>query len=115
MQKLLSPLAKELGYEPRANQWIIFIDRNGRGFAQPDLIWVNPHRIVLFEFKLTQSDPARGQCLELYVPLLSHIYSREVLSCQVFKNIRYECPELIDDIPALLKSKGYCQWHHLGE
>lgn len=97
-------------------QWIAYYDQNGRGFAQPDAYTIHGGRVVLFEAKLTQSEQAEGQCMDLYVPLLRKIYGMDVVACQVFKNMRYEVRNRVDGLEAVLASpSGYWLWHWLGE
>jgi hypothetical protein len=112
VQRHLRDLAQELGVEFHAQQWLQFSDADGLGFAQPDAFVVFEDEVLLFEAKLTQSDQAQGQCLELYVPLLENIYSRPCVACQVFKNIRYTVPEMIEYAFELRGKKGYWQWHN---
>ena len=73
-------------------QWIHFLDANGKGYAQPDQYLVTPAAVYLFETKLTQSDQAESQTMELYAPLLEAIYKRPVVSCEVFRNFRGTVP-----------------------
>lgn len=116
-QKKISRLLKrELSDELITDQWIHFQDANGRGYAQPDFYAVLDDRVLLFEAKLTQNDSAKDQCLKLYVPLLTYIYGRPVVACQVFKNIRYVPGNLITDWRELLAAPGrYYLWHNLGD
>lgn len=68
--------------------WIHFVDANGRGYAQPDQFLVLEDKIILFETKLTETDTAKEQTMELYVPLLERIFARPVVACEVFRNFR---------------------------
>ena len=73
-------------------QWLAFCDSAGRCFAQPDQFIVQEDRIWLFECKLTHNGEARLQLENLYMPLLEHIFDREVYCVQVFKNLRSKNP-----------------------
>lgn len=112
----LSPLGKAEGLGLVKDQWIYFIDRNGHGYAQPDLYFLGETRLLLLECKLTQSDSAEDQCRKLYEPLLRQIYGLPIVSCQVFKNIRYRTQTMVENWDELLtKTDGHWQWHYLAE
>lgn len=70
-------------------QWIRFIDANGRGHAQPDFFLVQQENVICIEAKLTQTETALTQISQLYRPLLRHIYKRPVIGVVVCKNLRY--------------------------
>lgn len=107
--------AHEKGVELLVGQWIRFEDVNGRGFAQPDAFTVLPTLVVVFEAKLTQADGAEAQCEQLYRPLLEYIYKRPVVTCQVFRNIRYSSSREVAHPNDLIGRTGHWCWHHLGE
>ena len=96
-----------------AEQWIAFSDENGKGMAQPDAFILLPGQILLFECKLTQKEGAEKQVRELYQPLLEHIYGLPVVCCQVFKNIRWLGPNMVEGAEDLVGRKGYWLWHNL--
>jgi hypothetical protein len=115
-KKIARVLKRDMPEELVADQWIRFQDANGHGYAQPDFYSVFEDRVVLFEAKLTQNDSAKDQCLKLYAPLLTYIYGRPVVSCQVFRNIRYRPAGLITDWRELLAlPAGYYNWHNMGD
>lgn len=82
------------------------------GYAQPDAFVLLENKVLLLEAKLTQSDQAEAQCTKLYVPLLERIYGRPVVSAQVFKNIRYETPTMVESLEELTQREGHWQWHN---
>lgn len=91
------------------NQWISFIDENGKGFAQTDQYLVQDDFILLFEDKYTQTNCAFLQMEELYVPLLEKIYGLPVMTLQVCKNTQYKIeyprnPEQLIENPEYLRA-----------
>lgn len=70
-------------------RWIRFEDANGLGWAQPDVLLVRKNRVNIFECKLTETNTAWAQLIDLYSPLLRFIYPEEELRrIQVCKNLR---------------------------
>ncbi len=97
-------------------QWILFNDKFGVGWAQPDAYILMEERIFLFEVKLTQSDSAVPQLLSLYLPLLRKIYNLPILCCQVCKNLRYIPKKLVETPQEVLANPGpgVFVWHFIG-
>ena len=63
--------------------WIRFEDENGPGLAQPDIIFSRADQlgIVVIECKLSYTPrKAKSQVMDLYVPLLEHLYLGEPIS-----------------------------------
>lgn len=71
--------------------------------------------MTLFEVKLTQTYHAEEQMLNLYAPLLRHIYKREVLSIQITKGLRTDIA-LIDHPVTLWQKPDLSPrvWHFIG-
>ena len=116
-KKIVRELKRVMPNKVFHGQWLRYQDASGKHYAQPDLYTVFPDRVLLFECKLTQNDGARPQCLSLYAPLLTELYSLPVISCQVFHNLRY-VPEngLIKSWGQLLSLPiGFYNWHNIGE
>ena len=107
----------ELDGELNLNQWILFADANGVGWAQPDAFVLMQDKILLLESKLTQSDTATPQLLSLYLPLLRKIYNLPILCLQVCHNLRYVPSKLVEGPEELLKAPGpgVFVWHFLGD
>lgn len=61
------------------------MDENGPGHASPDLYFVLPNRVVVFEFKLSQCEAGLLQLAELYYPILREFYSLPVVGAMAFK------------------------------
>lgn len=105
--------AGELRGDLRLGQWIMFADREGISYAQPDAYLITPTLALLMECKLTQSDSAEAQMQSLYLPLLQHLYELPIVCLQVCKNLRY-VPEKLIESPAALLGKprpGTFTWH----
>lgn len=107
----------ELSGELCLNQWLLFADDNGVGWAQPDAYILMEKRILLMECKLTQSDVATPQLLSLYLPLLRKVYDLPILCLQVCHNLRYVPKRLVDGPRELLEAPGpgVFVWHYLGD
>ena len=107
----------QLSGELRLNQWLLFADDNGIGWAQPDAYILMEKRILLIECKLTQSDVATPQLLSLYLPLLRKIYDLPILCLQVCHNLRYVPKRLVEGPRELLNDPGpgVFVWHYLGD
>ncbi len=107
----------ELQGELRLNQWILFADDNGIGWAQPDIYLLMEKSILLMECKLTQSDVATPQLLSLYLPLLRKIYNLPILCLQVCHNLRYVPKKIVEGPQELLSAPGpgVFAWHYLGD
>lgn len=106
----------DLGGEICSQQWIMFADENGLGWARPDVYILLDGVTVIFEAKLTQSRTAETQLLSLYLPLLRSIYETPMLLLQVCRNLRVVPPKLVDGPEALLRNPGpgVHTWHFLG-
>lgn len=109
--------------EPRAKksllyhgQWIRYTDAAGTANAQPDLYLHFKTKIVLFEFKLSRTQRAEYQLLDLYGPLLHHIFHLPLVYISCFLNpgpgyeVHPSSPQSLED--ALLLSPGvFVEWH----
>ena len=97
-------------------QWILFTDKFGVGWAQPDAYILMEDRILLLEVKLTQSDSAVPQLLSLYLPLLRKIYDLPILCCQVCRNLRYIPKKFVENPQEILAKPGpgVFTWHFIG-
>ena len=98
------------------NQWILFADQFGIGWAQPDAYILMESRILLLEAKLTQTDSATPQLLSLYLPLLRQIYNLPILCAQVCHNLRYVPKKIVEGPQEILKNPGpgVFVWHFIG-
>ena len=107
---------RNLGGQLFFQQWILFADSNGLGWAQPDAYVLWDDLLLLMEAKLTQNKDADAQLLSLYLPLLRRIYQVPILCLQVCKNLRTAPPKLVDGPEDLLScpGPGVHTWHFLG-
>ena len=70
--------------------WIHFIDKNGHGYAQPDMVLELSDSVIIIEVKLTQTDTAEKQTKLLYLPLVAKLIpEKTIYLLQVCKNLRY--------------------------
>lgn len=99
-----------------SQQWIMFADDNGLGWARPDIYVLLDNLTLIFEAKLTQSKTAEVQLLSLYLPLLRHVYETPMLLIQVCRNLRVVPNKLVDGPEDLLQNPGpgVYTWHFLG-
>jgi hypothetical protein len=75
------------------NPWIRFADKNGTGFACPDIVL--PESGIIFECKLSFTPLAVPQITDLYLPLCEKVFSRKfsrIIICKFWKGERI--PEL---------------------
>lgn len=81
-------LQQRLGAVVRCGPWIEFVDINGLGLAQPDIVLCLPTSTVVFEAKLTYRNSAWDQLRLLYKPLLGMLRpGRPVVCVQVCKHL----------------------------
>lgn len=110
--------AGHLGGTLVLSQWILFLDKNGYGWAQIDAFILPPPDsqdvpILLIEAKLTQTDSATAQLISLYLPLLRKIYNRPVVCLQVCKNLRHLPNKFVESPREVLENPGpgVFTWH----
>jgi len=96
------------------NPWIYFVDANGPGWAQPDIIVHCLDRTVVLEAKLSETAAALPQLHDLYGPLVQRLYGKPVLLVQVFRFPRQRGLALSSFTEVLLADPGYHRWHWLG-
>lgn len=69
-------------------QWIEFGDRNGSGWAQPDLLLRGEKAILVLEAKLSWTFEGHQQIDQLYRPLCEEIWQKPVFGIVVTKHLR---------------------------
>lgn len=67
------------------HQWLLFQDRLGTGYCEPEAFIEFPTRVLLVEAKLTGGPAGRSQMLDLYVPLLEALLHKPVFSLLICK------------------------------
>lgn len=92
-------------------QWFEYMDREGRGFCQPDLIAsFLPTCLVVFEVKYTLCDEAFLQLNNLYLPVVRAAMAAPVVGIVVARNLTRTSAAVVasvedamrqDDIPVL--------------
>lgn len=93
------------------------MDENGIGYAQPDHYIVTEKYILLFECKLKQTNGAVSQMIDLYKPLLEHIYGLPVFCIQVFKFFTWGIDKHAIEHPrdiAYQAPQDHYSWYNLG-
>lgn len=99
------------------NPWLAYRDRNGVGYAQPDLVLVQEGKALLMECKLSQTDQAKEQMLDLYAPLLTQLLGVTILCLQVCRNLHWYAGRwMVKGPQELIRSSkpGSHTWHFLG-
>lgn len=67
-------------------QWLKFVDNNGKGFCQPDILFSpRPGVLCVVECKLTDTMEAEGQLKHLYMPLVGKLFDGELRPIIVVK------------------------------
>ncbi len=67
-------IANAFGATAKHGQWIAFEDKNGLGWAQPDLLFPKGLELFVLEAKYTWVSEAHSQIGQLYRPLLEAIF-----------------------------------------
>lgn len=83
-------------------QWFQFVDENGHGWCQPDLLLEFPRHVVILEAKYTWTWEGHMQVDRLYVPVVSRAMGKPAFGLVV-------CRALIEDMGDVLIQS------HLGE
>lgn len=102
----------ELLYGP----WLEYVDQNGPGICQPDLVMILPDTLMIFEVKLKQTLKAWDQ-LDKYVALCSLLWPRDrIFQVQTFKfpTCDKSARRIVNprDLLALIVGGVYC-WHYI--
>ncbi len=73
-----------------AHPWLYYKIPGKSGICQPDaLVWLDQHRLLLVEVKLSWVRGARSKLLDFYGPIVQHIHPKADLSyLQVYKNTK---------------------------
>jgi len=118
-KKVVKEMARQLkaGEWPEGSSlivgpWIDYVDENGPGLAQPDIILLTPDTLLLIEVKLKQSERAPLQ-LALYRPLADILWPRaSTRLLQVFKYPTCDKTAQWVDSPQILLAKSDDSVHH---
>lgn len=71
-------------------QWFAFVDRNGSGYCQTDLVLEAPAWVAVLEAKLTWTAQGHFQIEKLYKPVLQFALRKRVLGVVVAKSLTTE-------------------------
>lgn len=72
--------------------WFDYLDKNGRGFAEPDGLIIYPSRVLIIESKLTGNVHGKMQLEGLYRPLVEAHYQRPAVCLLVCKWVNGSTP-----------------------
>lgn len=79
-------LAKHLGFA-RHGQWYQFIDRNGHGYCQTDLLIEFPELVLVLEAKYTWTPQGHFQLEQLYRPVVERAFGKPMRGLVVCKKL----------------------------
>lgn len=101
----------------RYQQWFQFFDGNGRGLCVPDAFVDLGDCLLLVEVKLTGGAHAKLQMVDLYAPILHHVYGKPVRSLLVCKWLHHSAPgPFFHDVRDFVASRQpYGCWHWIGD
>lgn len=79
-------------------QWFVFLDSNGRGYCQSDIIVKLPSECIIFECKLTDCEKGRSQLSRLYRPVVERCWGLPTRGVVVTRHLSGETKlELVTD------------------
>lgn len=67
-------LKRKYGGAVLSGQWFHFVDRNGSGYCQADVIVKGTAEVLIFECKLTDCEKGRSQLSKLYCPVVERAF-----------------------------------------
>lgn len=85
-----------------SGQWFHFVDRNGSGYCQADIIVKLPTECIIFECKLTDCDKGRSQLSRLYLPVVERAFGLPAHGIVVTRHLSKETEmECVTDLLAV--------------
>ena len=99
--------------------WFEFLDANGPGFCQPDLVIEGQEAVLVLEVKLSWVPDGHTQIEELYRPVLAACCKKPVYGVQVTRNLRPGMGAVtvvgsLQEAVAEAKAGRLVCWHWLG-
>jgi hypothetical protein len=88
-------------------QWFKYLDANGSGHCQVDILLIGKTNIGLIECKLSNVEEGRAQIDELYRPILSWHFRRPVrgiVACQHLSPALAGDPHVYSDLKSALRA-----------
>lgn len=79
----------------RHGQWFQFIDANGHGWCQTDLLLEFPECMVVLEAKYTWTEEGHGQVDRLYGPVVARAFGKPTFGLVVCRALRDSMPEVL--------------------
>lgn len=81
-----------------SGQWFRFVDNNGSGYCQPDILVKLPTECLIFECKLTDCEKGRSQLSRLYRPVVERCWGLPTRCMVVTRHLSGETKlELVTD------------------
>ncbi len=81
-----------------SGQWFHFVDSNGSGYCQTDLLVKLADECIIFECKLTDTERGRSQLSRLYFPVVGKCYGLPTRGVVVTRHLSRETElELVTD------------------
>lgn len=74
----------------RHGQWFSFVDANGPGYCQTDVLLGLDGQVVVLECKLTEVEEARRQLMHLYLPVVGRALHRRTVGIVVVRHLTKE-------------------------
>lgn len=102
-------LVAAFGDRAFAGKWFEFLDQNGPGWCQPDLIFARSRVIFVLECKYTWTPEGHSQIERLYKPVLELVFGVPVVGIQVCKRLVPEMPKttwVTGDLDAAMSYAG---------
>lgn len=86
-------------------QWFHFVDINGSGYCQTDILLRLRGEIFLFECKLTDTERARSQLSRLYIPVVERCFALPARGITVTRHLSGETQpaSVVDQLEVALK------------
>ena len=70
--------------------WFSYVDANGLGYCQPDVLLGMDGELIILECKLTEVDDARKQLAHLYLPVVAKATGRPTRGIVVTRHLTRE-------------------------
>ena len=84
--------------------WYEFVDRDGHGFCQPDLVLVLAKLVLVIECKLSDTPAARAQLGELYLPVCALAHHRPAKGLVIVKHLKPESTKVFGRLSEALQA-----------
>lgn len=89
-----------------SGQWFYFVDTNGTGYCQTDVLLKRPDECIIFECKLTDTEKGRSQLSRLYFPVVAQCFKLPVRGVVVTRHLTRET--VLKNVTDLLEEAIQC-------